>query len=68
MLGNTIPEMHGDIHQVMLPGISPDSIAGCEGATDTDCIPESIPVTIPDTKPDSLFFAGFFDKRNSFRY
>ncbi|OYD16256.1 hypothetical protein CH330_03325, partial [candidate division WOR-3 bacterium JGI_Cruoil_03_51_56] len=67
MLGNTNPEMFGDIPQAMLPETYPDSIAGFQRTIIPDCIPEfipeTIPATIPDTKPDSL---PAFDKRNPF--
>ena len=76
-LRDTIPEMLGDIPRLMLPGVSPGSIAQCQGATDPDCIPEpipeilpgfipeSLPETIPDTTPDVL---PVFDKRNLWQY
>jgi len=56
-LGNTIPEMFGDIPQAIFPAIVPGSIVGCKGATDPDCIPESIPETMP-----------VFNKRNHWQW
>ena len=69
MLGNTIPEMFGDIPQAMFPAIVPGSIAGCKGATDPDCIPEPIPEIFPGLIPESIpETMPVFNKRNHWQW